>query len=265
MKCTGGFEEEYSTLLKPPASSPSPKSSPSYPLFFLFFASLGSMLTLGSYCLLDKPATCLPELGKLPFLRPYVFQVRTRQCCMFLACGFGATTLFTVYESLGSRVRHFNAQMWGWTALISGLMSLLVLLLFALTPSEATDFPKAWLLTQEQLLLSAYFLLACIHALSSSSLQSLLHKQEVTSQPSPWSCLRHWTLLVQVVLTVGYFMLLGSRSDYWSLLRKLVGYVLFQASFLHLATYQQDLNTIEVSVRYQPHDFAFKQLNRVTL
>lgn len=266
MKCAGGFEEEYSSLLKSPVSDPSIKSSSSHPLYFLLFASLGSLLTLGSYCWLDKPATCLPDLGKLPFLRPYVFQVRTRQCCLFLACGFGATTLFTVYESVGNRTpRNFNAQMWGWTAFISGQMSLFVLLLFALTPSEVTDFPKAWLMTQEHLLISAYFLLACIHALSSFSLRSLLHRQEITSQSSPWTYIRRWTLIVQVMLTVVYFMLLGNRSDYWSILRKLVGHVLFQASFLYLATYQEDLNAIEVSVRYQPHDFTFKQLNRVTL
>ena len=78
MKSARGFEEECSSLLKSPAHSPSAKFSSSYPLYFLFFACLGSLLTLGSYCWLDKPATCLPDLGKLPFLRPYVFQVRTR-------------------------------------------------------------------------------------------------------------------------------------------------------------------------------------------
>lgn len=266
MKPAGAFEEECSYLLKSPVSSLSPKSSPSYPLYFLLFASLGSLLTLGSYCWLDKPATCLPDLGKLPFLRPYVFQVRGMQCCMFLACGFGATTLFTVYETVGSRTgRTVNGWVWEWTALISGQMSLVVLLLFALTPSEATDFPKAWLVTQEQLLISVYFLLACIHALSSFFLHSLLHNQEITSQPSSWTHIRQWTLIVLLALSIAYYMLLSSHSDYWSSLRRLLAHILFQASFLYMSTYQQDLNTIEVTIRYQTHDLGFKQLNRVTL
>ena len=261
MKCPRGPEDEYTSLIQCPVVSPVTRCSHHLPLYFLLCASVGTSLTLGSYCWVDKPASCLPEVWRIPFLRPYIFQV-----CMFVACGLGMTTLFAFYEAVAGRIPNtVNAKMWEWTALITGQLSMVVLLLFTLAPSETSDFSKAWLMAEEHLLASLYFLLVCLHSISSHYLHSLLHSQEVVSQGSPWRDIRYWTLVVIICTTLGHFMLIGERSDYGSLLRRICDHILLHGSYLSLATYQETLSAIEVRLSYQAQDVAFKQINRVTL
>lgn len=251
MKCGGKFEEESCCLLKAQRSEELQRAKVSFPMLFLLSTLLGYTSALSFSCFWDRSKSCVPEIAKLPLQRPYLFQ-----SCMLLACYFGVMTLVTFSPVSWQHLppKSIVPRLGKWVSQVSGLASMAVLLLISMAPSELKEAQKPELLTQEGILISLYFVLATTHAYSATYIRELGHQHEVVTRPSLWRWIRLWLTRILVVSTLIFLVMLGKKQfipiSTHSGLQKYLGHLLFLCSFLYIATYHEDLGSLEVSLQH---------------
>lgn len=77
--------------------------------------------------------------------------------------------------------------------------------------------------------------------------------------------MRRWVAGCVGLFALAYFSLAIVESPLLQTVRRTAGHCAMMCSFMFVATYQRDLDSVEVSLIYQRRDASFKQLNRVTL
>ena len=247
MKC-GGFEEERS-LLKPVSREETSQVRVSFPMLYMFTAGGVYGVTLVFQSFMTRN---VPEVAGMSSLHSFLFQVLSTQSCMLLACYFGFMTLVTCLPLTYQRLPQYSLWLQGvkWTAQSSGFLSLLILMLISLSPSEVKTAPNTHFFTHQNILISLYFGAATLHSHSSTYLRERIHTYEVVTQASPWRSLRTFLVRLLVIGVTVYYVSICVKSLHSTWFRKCVGHMLFLCSFMFIGCYHEDLRRTEVNQRY---------------